>query len=143
VRGGNVTKWEEFEEYLFERDLLGEDFNCAAVAEDWGISTIEASSYIQCYLNAQTRSKSKTLFVLRREPDTRTKTAMWHVGERAFDARGVGGQLASDMKRRISRYTEPTLVRIAEKNPRALTAAKAVGKGIEAAVELLGAMLDD
>jgi len=138
-----MTKWEVFEEYLFERDLLGEEFNNAAVCEDWNITGAEATSYIQCYLGAQTRPKSRTLFVLNRNRGTRTSSAMWHVGERAVDARGVGAQLANDMKRRINRYTEPTLIRIAEKNPRALTAARAVSKGIEASLELLGAMLDD
>lgn len=138
-----MTKWEQFEEYLFERDLLGEEFNAAAVAEDLGISTAAAGSYIQCYLGAQTRPKSTTLFILRRLTGTRTKSAMWHVGERALDARGVGGQWANDARRRLTRFTEPTLRRIAEKNPRALRAAEAVAKGIEASVELMAALLED
>jgi hypothetical protein len=137
-----VTKWERFEEYLFERDLLGEEFNAAAVADDWGIPTSEATSYIQCYLGAQARPKSTTLFVLRRVEGTRTSNAMWHVGERSLDARALGAQWASDVKRRIERFHEPVLRRIAEKNPRALRAAEAVAKGIEASLDMIGAMLD-
>lgn len=138
-----MTKWEQFEEYLFERDLLGEDFNQAAVAEDLGITGRQATSLIQCYLGAQTRANSKTLFVLRRLPGTRTKTAMWHVGERALDARGLGAQWVDDAKRRISRYIEPSLKRIAERNPRALPAAQAVAKGIEASLDLMAALMED
>lgn len=137
-----MTKWEAFEEYLYERNLLGEEFNAAAVAEDWGIPTAAASSYIQCYLGAQVRPKSTTLFVLRRVEGTRTTSAMWHVGERSLDARGMGAQWASDVKRRIERFHEPALKRIAEKNPRALKAAEAVAKGIEASLDMIAALLD-
>lgn len=137
-----MTRWEEFEEYLFERDLLGEEFNSAAVAEDWKITRRQASLYIQRYLDAQSRPDSRTLFVLHRVPKTRTASAMWHVGERTVDARAVGRQWADDAKRRIERYTEPTLKRIAEKNARALPAAQAVLKGIEASLDLMAALLD-
>jgi hypothetical protein len=137
-----MTKWEQFEEYLFERDLLGEEFNHAAVAEDLCVSGKEASLLIQSYLGAQTRPDSKTLFVLRRVPGTRTASAMWHVGERALDGRALGEQWVDDAKRRIERYIEPSLRRIAEKNPRALPAARAVAKGIEASLELMSALMD-
>lgn len=135
-----MTKWEKLEEYLFERDLVGEEFNSAALAEDWEITGQEATGYIQCYLGAQTRPKSTTLFVLTRRD--RTSAAMWHVGERTMDARRLGAQTAQDFKRRIERFTEPTLLRIAEKNPRALSAAKGVAKAIEGAVEMMVSMLD-
>jgi len=68
---------------------------------------------------------------------------MWHVGERALDARGLGSQWVDDAKRRIARYIEPSLKRIAEKNPRALPAADAVAKGIEASLELMAALMED
>jgi hypothetical protein len=138
-----MHKWERFEEYLFERDLLGEQFNHAAVVEDLGVTPKEASSLIQCYLGAQLRPKSRTLFVLYRVPRTRTSSAMWGVGERAMDARSLGTQGADDAKRRIERFTEPALERIALKNPRALPAAQAVAKGIEASLDLMTALLDE
>lgn len=137
-----MTKWEELEEYLFERDLLGEEFNQAAVVEDMGVTPQYASSLIQCYLDAQARENSKTLFVLHRVPHTRTASAMWHVGARTAEARALGRQWVSDASRRIERYTEPTLQRIAQKEPRSLPAAKAVLKGIEASLELMAALLD-
>jgi hypothetical protein len=143
-----MKKWEEFEEYLFERDLLGEDFNHTAVWDEFRphgrrVTRREATLYIQSYLGAQTRPDSTTLFVLTRIPGTRTKNAMYHVGERTAEARSQGKQWSNDAKRRIDRYTEPTLRRIAEKNPRSLPAARAVAKGIDASLELMAALLDD
>lgn len=138
-----MYNWEKFEEYLFERDLLGEEFNSVAVAEDLGVSRKTASNLIQDYLEAQIRPTSRTLFVLHRVPRTRTKSAMWHVGERSADGRALGSQWADDAKRRLERMIAPTLQRIAEKNPRALPAAQAVAKGIEASVELMTALLDE
>lgn len=137
-----MTAWEEFEEYLFDRDLLGEEFNAAAVAEDQGISVAEASRFLQVYQDAQNRKNSKTLFVIRRVAGTRTTNAIWHVGARSADARGMAKQWKSDARRRIERVIEPTLVRVAEKNPRALPAAQAVLKGIEACLDMMEALLD-
>jgi hypothetical protein len=138
-----VTKWEQFEEYLFERDLLGESFNQPAVVQDLGVSGKDASRYIQCYLDAQVRPKSRTLFVLHREPKTRTKSAMWHVGERTLDTRNLGRQWADDAKRRVDRFIIPALRRVAVKQPRSLRAAEAVAKGIEASIDLMTALLED
>lgn len=135
-----MKQWEEFEEYLFEIHALGLDFNSKAVAHDLGISNKKASAYIQSYLSAQTNKKARTLFVLTRKG--RTARAMWHVGARTVDARQLGRQTADDFKTRLLRYVEPTLNRIAQKNPRALPAANAVAKAMEASVELLVAMLD-
>lgn len=134
--------WEEFEEYLYERHLLAEDFNQAAVAEDLDVPGWEATRYIQSYLDAQVRKDSKTLFVLHRLPGTRTKNAMWHVGDRAVDARSLGSEWVSDVMRRIERFTEPTLKRIGEKNPRAVPAARAIAKSIEASLELMVSLMD-
>lgn len=137
-----MTAWEEFEEYLFDRDLLGEEFNAAAVAEDLGITVPEASRFIQVYLDAQNRKKANTLYIIRRVPGTRTTNAMWHVGARSSDARALAKQWKSDARRRIERALEPSLIRIAEKNPRAMPAAKAVLKGIEACLDMMAALLD-
>lgn len=137
-----MTRWETFEEYLFEYDLLGQEFNHAAVVEDLGCSSYEATRLIQSYLDAQDRKDSSTLFVLRRVAGTRTSNTMWHVGARALDARGIGQQVTDDLKRRIERVVRPTLRRIGEKNPQALPAAEATVKCMNSAVELMVAMLN-
>lgn len=135
-----MTKWEQFEEYLFDQHVTNTSFNSQAVAADLNITRREASRQIQNYLNAQTRLNSNTLFVLTR--DGRTRRAMWHVGARAADARGLSRQTADDVKRRFDRFVMPTMRRIGEKNPRALPAARLAVTALEASIAYLMAMAD-
>lgn len=134
-----MSLWEDLEEYLFDLGALDVEFNSAALAEDMGVGRAKASRMIQAYLDAQTAKNPRTLFVLTRKG--RTSKAMWHVGVRSADARNLSRQTVDDYKRRLDRFVQPTLQRIAEKNPRALPAAKAVMKSIEAQIEFMEAML--
>jgi len=134
-----MALWEDFEEYLFDQGATDTEFNSVAVAEDLGISRAKASQMIQSYLDAQVAKEPRTLFVLTRKG--RTSKAVWHVGVRAADARHLSRQTVDDYQRRLDRFVGPTLQRIAERNPRALPAAKAVMKSIEAQVEFMEAML--
>lgn len=133
-----MTRWHQFEDYLTQHATAGTAFNSRAVAQDLGVSNHRASRDIQNYLDAQTSEKSRTKYVLTREG--RTVAAMWHVGARSTDARGLGRQTSDDIARRVERFVAPTLKRIGEKNPRALPAAHAVAKAMEASVEYLMAM---
>jgi hypothetical protein len=134
-----MRQWEQLETYLFDCDVLGRTFRSTDIADDLGVSRAKASRLIKSYLSAQTSPKASTLFVLTRTG--RTTQAVWHVGERAADARKLGAQHADDVRRRFERFVEPTLQVIAEHNPRALPAAQAVAKGIEASTEMLVAIL--
>lgn len=136
-----MTRWERFEDHLTDYAATGVAFNSRAIAEDLGISPHRASYDIQNYLDAQTAKNPRTKYVLTREG--RTTAAMWHVGARTTDVRALGRQTSDDFSRRINRFVAPTLRRIGELNPRALPAANAVAKAIEASVELLVAMMDD
>lgn len=135
--------WEEFEDYLFDCDLSGQEFNHAAVMEDLGVDGKEATALIQAYLDAQHRAKSNTLFVLRRVTGTRTKNAMWHVGARSKDARALSKQWTNDAKRRIERAIAPDMARIGTKNPRAVPSVQAALKGIEASLDMMAAVLGE
>lgn len=136
-----MTYWEQLETYLFDVAALGRAFNCAALAEDTGLTGPEASKLIHAYLIAQTGPKARTQFVLTRHG--RGSAAMWHVGVRTVDVRALGKQTVSDFKRRLTRFVIPTLERIEQLNPRAIPAAEAVVKGMEAGIELLVAMIGD
>lgn len=136
-----MTHWEQLETYLFDTAALGRSFNSKALAVDTGITGQEASKLIQHYLVAQTGVRSRTQFVLTRHG--RGSGAVWHVGVRTSDVRALGKQTVADFKRRLTRFVIPTLERIEQKNPRAIPAAEAVVKGMEAGIELLVAMIGD
>lgn len=137
-----MALWEELEEYLFDREALGEMFNTHALAADWKVPVRDAQRYIASYQRAQRSPKSKTLFVLYRQAGTRTSSTMWCVGTHASDARAVGAQAADDFKHRVDTFTRPVLERIGVLNPRAIPAAKAAVHGLEASIEMLVALLD-
>lgn len=136
-----MTHWEQLEGYLFDTAALGRSFNSKALAADTGITGAEASKMIQHYLIAQTGVRSRTQFVLTRRG--RGSGAMWHVGVKTSDVKALGKQTVADFKRRLTRFVIPTLERIEQLNPRAIPAANAVVKGMEAGIELLVAMIGD
>jgi len=139
-----MTKWEKLEEFLYDLDLKGYDlFNHAAVAANFRCSGDEASDLIQAYLDHQNSKRPQCLYTIHRTPATRTASATWKVGVRSNDARETGKQLTSDVVTRVRRAVEPTLARIGEKNKRALPAANAVIKGIEAGVEIMVSLLGE
>jgi hypothetical protein len=134
-----MNRWEDLEEFLFDHDMDQTEFTCGQIADKMGVSRPTASALIQNHLNAQTSPKSHTLFVLTRTG--RTKAAVWHVGARSDDVRSLGRQVGDDFRCRLERHIEPTLSRIGQRNPRALPAAKAVAKGIDAGIDLIESML--
>jgi hypothetical protein len=134
-----MNRWEDLEEFLFDNDMDGSAFTSHELADKMDVSRSAASGLIQNYLGAQTSSKSRTLFVLNRTG--RTKAAVWHVGARSDDVRSLGRQVGDDFRCRLERHIEPTLSRIGQRNPRALPAAKAVAKGIDAGIDLIESML--
>jgi len=107
-------RWEVLEEVLIDHDT--ERFTNHTIADWLSISNVEASGYIQAYLDNQRREKSGTLFVLKREG--RTSNAVWSVGERATDMRILGNTLHSDVTRKVKRAFEPDLARLGARNPR-------------------------
>lgn len=119
------TKWERLELFLFDHDKDGTDFSVREYAEAANIEADVASAHIQDHLRAQRREGSKTLFVLRRVPGTRTTNARWAVGARTKDARHLGMALHDDVLRKVMRAFVPDLRRIAELNPRAARATEA------------------
>ena len=132
-----TARWRQLDEHLYETGALGLVFNSAALADDLGLSTPDASALIQAYLNAQRGAESKTRYLLRREG--RTRAATWHVGVRTKDVRLHIGQFASDVRRRVERAIEPDLRRALTLNPRAT---HVVGYGMDA-IELGIKMLAD
>jgi len=114
-----MTRWERLEEYLFDHDKDGSDFTVYDYAEASEEEVPEASLDIQGYLVAQRRLRSRTLYVLRRQPGTRTKNARWAVGVRTKDASKIGRALYDDTKARVHRAFMPDLIRVRTLNPRA------------------------
>jgi len=123
-----ATKWERLEEWIFDHDT--ETFTSRDVADALGVSSPEASQFIQAYLEAQRQDDSTTLYVLKREG--RTTRAVWSVGQRVADARVIGGTLFEDVACKVHRAFEPDLRRLAERNPRA---ARYTERKLEAVVD--------
>lgn len=136
-----TTKWEELEQYLMDRELLEQEFNSIALAQDLGVTPLYASSLIQSYLDAQRRYKSDTLFVLSRQG--RTSNAVWHVGARTRDVRMLTIQCLSDITVKVTDALEPDLRRMSGLNPRAAKVASAYGDLFVANLKLLATNLDD
>ena len=64
------------------------------------------------------------MYVLRREPGTRTSTARWSVGQRARDVGRLGDGFTNDIRNRFLRAIAPDMNRIAAINPRAAKRAR-------------------
>lgn len=114
-----MSRWERLEEFLFDYDKAGGEFTVHEYAAEIGLDTSEGTDDIQSYLRAQRSSKSTTLYVIKRNPATRTTTARWSVGVRTRDARLVGKTLYEDTRVKVKRAFMPDLVRIGSLNPRA------------------------
>jgi len=114
----SVFRWERLEQYLFDHEKLGSNFSVHEYADAEGMDAAEGSIDIQNYLRAQRGPKSKTLFVLRRMPKTRTRTARWAVGIKTKDARLVGDAFANDVRTKVMRAVRPDLLRLRTINPR-------------------------
>jgi hypothetical protein len=133
--------WEELESWLFESNTFGGQFANADVAKGLGVGSYTATRYIQSYLGAQRRPKSRTLYVLHRSD--RTTRAVWHVGVRAADVRATSHQFFDDTKRRFTRALEPDLARVAALNPRARRKCEAIIEAVgEGAMRLLQVAVD-
>lgn len=128
-------RWERLEDYLFTFKTYGGNFSAVEYAKAQEFSAVsEATGDIQSYLHAQ-RTGGKTLYVLKREPGTRTRNARWAVGmkqEKAADRRKLSRTFANDVRRRVTRALAPDLLAIARVNP---AQAKAAEKQISAIVD--------
>lgn len=114
-----MTKWEQFEAWLFEHLPLGGRIGSNRdLAEAADITPAEASAWIASYLDAQRSKKATTLYVLRRGGG-RTTNAEWWSGVRSADAGAVGHMYFDDTRAKFRRAVEPDLRRIAARNPRA------------------------
>lgn len=131
-----TMRWERLEEYLFDHDKDGTDFSSREYAAATGLDPEDASLDIQGYLTAQRGVRSRTLYVLRRKPGTRTFNARWAVGAKSRDARLVGRTFFDDTRARVLRAFKPDLIRIRAINPRA---ARQVEAQIDSVIE--GALL--
>ncbi len=117
--GEPQTRWERLEEYLYDYDLSGKAFAARRYAAERGLPMNEASRDIQSHLSAQRSPKSKTLFVLKREPGRRTRNAIWSVGQRTADVRVLGRGFGDDVRAKFRRAVRPDILRIAQINKRA------------------------
>ena len=133
--------WEQFEDYLTEREMLNQEFNSRAVAADLGITRREASYMIQAYLIAQRRPNSRTLCVLSRQG--RTRCAMWHVGARTTDVRSLTRQYMNDITVKINDALGPDLRRMIGINPRCAKLANAMSEVILANLKLLATQIEE
>lgn len=115
-----MTRWERLEEYLYEYDKDGSDFTVHEYVDAANLdSTYEGTADIQAYLGAQRSTNSKTLYVLRRQPGTRTVNSRWAVGVKSKDARLIGKGFFDDTKSRWLNAVHGDLVRLGTINPQA------------------------
>lgn len=117
----------------------GQVFNSTEVANYFAVSGTEASEMIQSYLDVARRPNSPALYSLRRMPGTRTRTAVWVAGAKVKDAKGLSQQYMDDIKRRLNREIEPSLVAMGIRNPKANTLVEASLNHLVTGLELLAA----
>ena len=113
----DLTRWEIMEHWLDHwQDENGHSpFSCRDLAASMAISTPEATGLIQAYQHEQTRTKSRTQFVIERKG--RTRAAIWTVGTRKKDMQRLNRTYFDDIEVKAHRGLEPTLRRIAALNP--------------------------
>ena len=135
------------EEWLYDRWNSNppiKSFSQAEYAADLGLDGWEATGDIRAYQDevrrrpkttvlkdgtVKTTKGSESLFVIHREPGTRTSRAVWNVGDSTANARSVGRSFYSDVEVKVMDAFQPTLLRIAERNPRAAKQVEAQIKG--------------
>lgn len=111
--------WKSVEQFIRDNLDVGDTFTSRDYAAAMGLSHATASRYIQGHLDAQRGPKATCRYVLKRLPGTRTKSAVWSVGDRVRDVRTIGIAFSSDTKAKWMRAVEPDIRRIAAVNPRA------------------------
>jgi hypothetical protein len=121
-----MKRWESVEAYIEHNVAAGAAFTSLQYAAANGLSGAEASEHIQAYLTAQRASRSRTKYVLHRQPGTRTKNAHWTVGVKSKDVRLLGLGFADDVKTKWMLAVEPDIRRIATVNPSAARRAEKV-----------------
>lgn len=121
-----MRRWELVEEYIDTYGMLNESFSAVEYAATNGLSTPTASAYLQAYITAQRGAKSRTKYVLKRMPGTRTRNARWSVGERVKDVRSLGMTFSGDVKAKWLKAVEPDIRRIAAINPQAARRAEII-----------------
>jgi hypothetical protein len=144
-----MLRWERLETFLNDKFDNGGHFTQAEYVHATGLPGREATADIRAYLEEQRKPndpetgwpRSRALFLIHRQPDTRTSLAVWNVTAKhyAADALLIGQQFLSDTKCRFELAVKPDLDRIAAKNPRA---AKRVRRQIGAIAEGALVMLD-
>lgn len=140
-----MKQWEQMEQWLFAyfdgEPRPGARFTSVEIAVSAGISRAKASRWIKSYLEAQRRTGSTTLYVLKREG--RTSKAMWSVGERTVDARVINRTVYDDIKTKLKKAWEPDLLKLAKRNPRAARFVEAkLFAVMDGALVVLAAALD-
>jgi hypothetical protein len=128
-----MTRWERLEGWLHNHNKTGTTFTVQEYAADEGLDVDDASADIQSYLSAQRVQPrwvedddgavkevdaSKTTYVLRRLPGTRTRNAQWAVGIRTADARLLGAAFSDDVRAKVLGAMMPDIKRISALNPR-------------------------
>ena len=113
-----MSKWTEFEEWLFDNKDPGDELTSKEFAESFGVDRREASSYIEAHLDEQRRPGSKALYTLHRKPGTRTTSAVWVTGQRAADRRAIERAFADDVARKATIALIPDIQHLAARNPR-------------------------
>jgi len=120
-----MTRWEQLQTYLFGNHIIGGTFTSRDYAAATGIAPWQASDHIQAFLAEQRRPESKALYVLKREPGTRTASTQWSVGHRTKDLQAIGVGFTDDVRNRFMHAIGPDMQRIAVLNPHAAKRAEA------------------
>ena len=104
----DLTRWEIMEHWLDHwQDENGHSpFSCRDLAASMAISTPEATGLIQAYQHEQTRTKSRTQFVIERKG--RTRAAIWTVGTRKKDMQRLNRTYFDDIEVNMSGGYDPT-----------------------------------
>lgn len=113
----SLPAWKSIEIYIDKNLAVGSTFTSRDYAASVGVSSAIASRHIQSYLTAQRGADATCKYILKRQPGTRTRNAVWSIGDRARDIRVLGLGFSNDTKTKWKRAVEPDIRRIAAVNP--------------------------
>jgi hypothetical protein len=135
-----LARWQQLERWL-SKQKNGLQFSSVDLSIDMGVSAIEARKMIQSYLHVQRKPDSPALFVLKRRG--RTRSALWSIGDRAIDARVVGGTLFEDVTVKVQRAFQHDLEHLRQCNPASAEyVEKTLVSVIDGALRVLAASVD-
>jgi len=115
----NYPKWLKFEVWL--TDTFGQDggqFTAQEYADAKDIYIEEASDHIQAYKGVQQREDSPAMYTIYRVPGTRTRAAVWIVGDKSKDVDLRAQSLCDDFEVAVDGFVKDE-THMMTRNPRA------------------------